>query len=442
MMQYTDRTSPAFSRRRLLQGSAGLVPLLLCPSMVRGQEAKGGRRFVQIFLNGGWDTALATDPPDQAKLSTGTWAPFYRNLPVTRVPGKDGLRLGAGLAPAAPAFARMNTAFINGMFVEVTAHESAQRYLFSGRFSLSRTREYPALAALVAAQTGHFPAHVVLGGAVPLGGTRESAPPLHAITGNLLNLLVAGPRGNNFKFADTAIDQMNGLVNSLDEMRRSGLKREAAAANRTWRAASSRVGEIYDGGYDSLLQLDDTIRARYGYQQDGDVAALLASAWLTLKSGMTPFVTVHTGGFDTHANHPATHGPLQQAFARALKIFVDDLHATPDPDQPGLSLAETTTLLITSEFSRTPGFNDNGGTDHWKSASAILMGAGIRDGRVSGATGMDAMPLGWQDGGAVPFRPETEFNAGHVFASLVRHLGYGPAAATISPVHLQELFHG
>ena len=74
----------------------------------------------------------------------------------------------------------MPTAFINGLYVEVTAHELATNYMLSGKLSLSRSREYPATIAQIAERQNGFPAHVILGGEIPLSATRETAPPLQS----------------------------------------------------------------------------------------------------------------------------------------------------------------------------------------------------------------------------------------------------------------------
>lgn len=49
-------------------------------------------------------------------------------------------------------------------------------------------------------------------------------------------------------------------------------------------------------------------------------------------------------------------------------------------------IADRTTVMISSDFGRTPYYNSGKGKDHWNVTSAMLMGAGIRGGRVIGAT--------------------------------------------------------
>lgn len=106
------------------------------------------------------------------------------------------------------------------------------------------------------------------------------------------------------------------------------------------------------------------------------------------------------GGFDTHEG-TANQLSTQQEFANALSVFIQDLNNSPDPANPSLPLAQTTTVLITSEFVRTPKLNLTGGTDHWPSASAILLGKGIKDNHVVGGTDQDGHAMGIENGSLV-----------------------------------------
>lgn len=92
------------------------------------------------------------------------------------------------------------------------------------------------------------------------------------------------------------------------------------------------------------------------------------------------WVSVRQGGYDTHAgNFRRLKEVLLPEFDRAFAGLLQDL------DQRGL--LETTLVIALGEFGRTPRINRQAGRDHHASAwSIVLAGAGLRGGRVLGAT--------------------------------------------------------
>ena len=83
------------------------------------------------------------------------------------------------------------------------------------------------------------------------------------------------------------------------------------------------------------------------------------------------------GGWDTHVNQGAGQGQLAgrlDDFARSLGALATDL---------GDRLADTV-ILTMSEFGRAVGENGNRGTDHGHGNAMMVMGGGVRGGRVYG----------------------------------------------------------
>jgi uncharacterized protein (DUF1501 family) len=83
------------------------------------------------------------------------------------------------------------------------------------------------------------------------------------------------------------------------------------------------------------------------------------------------------GGWDTHANQGAAQGQLAARlddFARAIAALVTDLG-----DQ-----MEDTVVLTMSEFGRAVSQNGSGGTDHGHGNAMIVIGGGVRGGKVYG----------------------------------------------------------
>lgn len=448
----TLRLSP-LTRRRFCKnavtqvlgmGALAGLPLTLPLSEALAQGASP-RRLLSIFLRGGWDSHLGCDPVLGTRLSSGSFASAYGLLPTAAVSGKPKLVLGAGLLPLVDVLAEVPTAFVNGIFVEVSAHEIAYNYLMSMRLSLSRSREYPCLAALLAsAQSGTYPPHLVLGASLPLGETRTTHPPLLASSVDQIAQLLRGPgraAWNNFK--PSTLARSHELLEALDRVASSQLSAPQAAALQAWSSAQSGLSGLYARDLGASLELSDEVKARYGIQEPWQLEGQIAGAYLALAKGVSPYVTaIPQGNFDTHSSHFNLQKPLLERAARVIAKVLQDLKDTPDPQRPELKLIETTTVLITSEFVRTPQLNAAGGTDHWQSASAIVIGAGVQDGQVLGATGNDAMPLGWQNGGPTGLSTETALRPENFGSALLRSMGRAELAETISEKPLSGLFQG
>jgi uncharacterized protein (DUF1501 family) len=89
------------------------------------------------------------------------------------------------------------------------------------------------------------------------------------------------------------------------------------------------------------------------------------------------FVTLHYGGWDLHNGIAAgTRSQLPQ-FDQAFAALIRDLK--------GRGLLDSTLLMVSSEFGRTPKINGTAGRDHWpKVFSVVLAGGGIKKGFVYG----------------------------------------------------------
>lgn len=424
--------------RLLLKGMA-LGPTGLTMTKSTALQTAAPRRFLHVFLRGGWDTAFATDPVVGSKTTAGGYDTTYANYSVTSIAGKANLRVGAGLAAAADAFANLPTAFVNGMLLDVTAHELAENYLYSGRASLTLSRTYPAIAALMGQATGNFPGHVVLGPSVPLGDSGESAPVLHASSIDTLPVILTGA-GASSTWNTASAAAVNAYVEQLDSLSRQTRDASFASSVTGWEEAAAHLDELYAAAYGPMLSLDNSTKSRYGSTTNADLQAMLAGAYLTLKSGLCPYVTVSFGNFDTHDSQITRQLPTLQAFASAFNVLINDLRSTSDPNDSTLTLADTTTIVIGSEFSRTPKFNADSGTDHWPVASMIIMGKGVRDNTVIGATDDSAMAMGWTSSGASSLESSNALLPEHIFAALLRNFGFDSAAATISGAPVDGLF--
>jgi hypothetical protein len=134
---------------------------------------------------------------------------------------------------------------------------------------------------------------------------------------------------------------------------------------------SARVQSALDLGRES-----DRLRDAYGRTSLGQGA--LAARRL-IEAGAR-FVTLGTGGWDTHTdNFRSLRDRLLPPLDRTLSALIRDLESR--------GLLDETIIVCAGEFGRTPQVNAAAGRDHWPRAmAALLAGGGFRGGITFGAT--------------------------------------------------------
>jgi len=131
----------------------------------------------------------------------------------------------------------------------------------------------------------------------------------------------------------------------------------------------------------NLDQESDSLRTRYGQNPFGQGA--LAARRL-VQAGVR-FVTISTGGWDTHNQTFNAHKTrLLPNLDQTLSALIQDL------DDRGM--LENTIVYCAGEFGRTPRVNRNTGRDHWaRSMAVVLAGGGFRRGYAHGTTDTQGM---------------------------------------------------
>ncbi|MGV3484355.1 MAG: DUF1501 domain-containing protein [Planctomycetaceae bacterium] len=120
---------------------------------------------------------------------------------------------------------------------------------------------------------------------------------------------------------------------------------------------------------------NDAVKNLYG-QTSAGMRFLLARR--LVESGVR-FVTVSYGGWDHHAGIENAMNRQAPEFDRALAGLISDL------DDRGL--LDSTMVLVTSEFGRTPKINATAGRDHYPRVYSIAMaGGGLKRGLVYGSS--------------------------------------------------------
>ncbi len=124
----------------------------------------------------------------------------------------------------------------------------------------------------------------------------------------------------------------------------------------------------------------EPLRDRYGMTSIGQCCLL---ARRMIEAGCR-FVSIENGHWDTHRKNTwSLRDLLCPSFDQAIPALLDDL------DQRGL--LDSTLVVITTEFGRTPRINQLAGRDHWPNAFSVVMaGAGLQVGQAIGATDKQA----------------------------------------------------
>jgi uncharacterized protein (DUF1501 family) len=161
--------------------------------------------------------------------------------------------------------------------------------------------------------------------------------------------------------------------------------------------------------------------ARYGNDPTAEQlrrVAQLIRAGLGLEAAV-----VDLGGFDTHIRMGDASGGAMRLvldpLGQALAAFYTDLY----------DLRHQVTTIVVSEFGRRLHENGSGGTDHGNGGTFLVMGGGIRGGRVYGSwPGLSPDVL---DQGDLPVT--TDFR--DVLAEVVLKRGANPALDQVFPGH-------
>ena len=170
---------------------------------------------------------------------------------------------------------------------------------------------------------------------------------------------------------------------------------------------SDRTKKAFD-----LAKEKDTVRESYGNNPFGQ--GVLAARRL-VEAGVR-FVTISTGGWDTHGqNFNALKTRLLPNLDTTLSALIADL------DTRGL--LDSTIVMCAGEFGRTPKVNKNAGRDHWaRSMACVLAGGGLKRGYAHGTTDASGMAPATD-----PVTPDD------ISATIFHQLGIDPKRELMTP---------
>lgn len=374
-----------------------------------------------VYFEGGWDQLLALDPRNQAlpqyqrvsgRAPTSGIEPAYTET-AAATPFVDAVMTATGgtgvqtrgnvsFGPAVPDTMLAHASdlcVIRGMNMDTLTHEVGRRYLLTGKFPRGLAAAGSSINTVWSAQTG------AMGDMPNISINTESyneglMPAASAVkVASYRDMLtVMQPQANttlpaasenavhHFEDTDDTCDQhgydVSGLVTAFKESRRLGRN-----------LAQPAKATLFDFKFPTPAGLTDLFTA-FNLNASADLNSMrgrAAVAGQAIVNGVSNVVSVGlANGLDDHFDLFNQQAVSQRDGWDALGRLVSYLKSK---QVPGLtkSFWECTTMMVFSEFSRTPIINTRDGRDHFLTNSCLVAGPGIKGNTVFGASSNTGM---------------------------------------------------
>ncbi len=371
----SQRFCDRFARRDFFRIGGLAIGGLTLPRLLQAEESSAGRAtrksIINIYLAGG-PTHLDTFDlkPTAAREFRGEFQPI-----PTNVPGMQICELMPKLCQVGDKFSVVRS--ISGLRDEHAPQQSDSGW---SEQSLRNMGGRPGIGSVMSklwgpsqtTATGTAPTFVDLTGWTKTGFTGQINAGFRPDGEGRQNLSM------NQKVSLSRLDDRKALLCGLDRLQRnvdqSGML--TAIDSYTERA----VGIVTSGELAKAMDLrqeDPRQLERYGAKNGNENQRFILARRL-IQSGAR-CVSFSWGGWDTHGDNFNTMRRQLPPLDQGLAALIDDLDAH--------GLLESTIIMMSGEFGRTPRINNTAGRDHWARASFFfLAGGGLRHGQMIGAT--------------------------------------------------------
>jgi uncharacterized protein (DUF1501 family) len=325
----------------LLSATSSLASWILPLRAFAAAPDREPRFFIQIHADGGWDTSLCMDPwtADQRPDENDYFLEYSKDQLI-----QAGSRfVGPAMEPLKPYFSRMS--IVNGVYMSSNNadHVSETVYAMSG----NGQSHLGVLASELDGRIFNSPFGILSNSTVYTGGSSKTIWDLFEVKNN---------RG--IMSADYLLD-MNDTNSELAKAR-SGLLTHSQ----------------------NIQVFNKAIEPVKNNLQDANIIAAAFTSGLS----KTVVLNMSSQPLDTHSNHKNTHMQSLKAIFGDIKTLMDTLAAQSGVDSQGQplkekSLLDQTTIMVVSEFTRTPALNGSQGKDHNpQNNSVLLFGPGLQPG--------------------------------------------------------------
>ena len=378
---------PATRRNFLRLGMLGGIGLPLCdvfrlqaradeedePTTAATSEPKA-QNVIMVWLSGGPATIDMWDPkPDAPDNIKGPFQPIDTSA--------DGVQISDKLPRMAEVMDKCTV--IRSLAHSIPAHGPGTVYMNTGNKPSPAIR-FPSLGSLsskLLSAPAEVPPYVIFGndrnGGANAGYLGAAFNPFQGRDGRVQGVTLP---------QDVTLDDLSGRVRLLEtfDYRLSALNSVADVASGIDQFQQKALDILRSDKTRNAFFLDEeSAETRQRYGNDGLGRSMLTARRL-VEAGVR-FVTLGTGGWDTHGNN---FNNLQNRLLPPIDRTVSALIA--DLDDRGL--LESTIVYVAGEFGRTPRINGNSGRDHWaRSMAVVLAGGGLPGGMAYGTTNTEGM---------------------------------------------------
>ncbi|MFY0584161.1 DUF1501 domain-containing protein [Cystobacter fuscus] len=407
-------------RRTFLKAAAGFMGTTLFGStpfraFAQSTALKPSERcFVFVYFDGGWDQLLAFDPRDpdvftQDRVSQTRIQPGYsfidpsiptRPIVPDKRPGAalSNITFGPAVSTLAEHYDLMTV--VRGINMTTLAHEEGRRYFITGKRPIGASARGSSTATEVVGQ---------MAPPVPIPSIAYNVETYNDRYPGSANALKVSKSDDLLLALSPSTTQLDSeLEKQLVDFSGQPISCEAAAygaggVGTTYSTSRGQMRQVISSRLDNAFRFGATegeagkeaeaVRTAYGLGTSGpydDAAGRAALVATALKKGISQCVSINlAGGLDTHFGTQTTHALNLRKGFEALAMLVKDLRST--PHWAGGNFMDHTTILVYSEFARTPLMNAASGRDHHLTNSCLMMGAGLKHNTVFGRSGDIAM---------------------------------------------------
>jgi len=362
-----------------LLGVSGMAAYLPAPFIKQANAADPNHFWVMVHAGGGWDPTSLCDPKGNALRNDGR-GPVnqYQTEQIKSVgnirysPYPDSVT-DPGIFDNFFTSYQSQLLVVNGIDHQTNSHSAGTRNAWSGSSDMGM----PGFAALVAAVTARdLPMTFLSNGGYDF--TDSLVSPTRASGSGAFQELAfpnrPNPNDSNQQFLDqnenSSLDIHKLIVDASNKRLNRQIEQELLPQRRT---AMSQLF-IARNGKNNLNTLVNKLPGQISGGMKGQAEIAVAA----FASNMAVSANLVSGGFDTHGNHDNSHFPR-------LATLLDGVdHLMQEINRHGL--ADRVTVVIGSDFGRTPYYNNGNGKDHWNVTSLMMLGAGVQGDRVVGAT--------------------------------------------------------